>query len=658
MSKEDQEGLRDSEEQKGEDHIFPSHPLPEDQYEGQPGPGLSAEDDVGEKEAEPGDADEDGAEAEKGEEDGDSSALTEENGQRKKATAVHYAPIITIDGSKTRRHPGKKKFSIGQEFEFIRHLETIDKHLNTLVRQPLKMVQDTVFPKLLYLANIEKDERPVYDVEYSSFKKVAHYMGIFLLIAGFPMLLPFFLALRHVLLADGEAFHALSFFIPSLLSIMAGRYCIRKFKRSALDASLAMIVAALGWLLLAAVGALPFIIAFYWPGSDMGLAPLDAFFESMSGYTATGLTMIEKVEDYPDSFLLWRSITQWIGGVGVIVLFLSVMSHQAGTVAHKLYSAEGRTDKMAPSVVRTTQRIWGIYTFYTILGVVLLWLVDMDPFDALNHSMTALATGGFSVKNNSIEHYNNGEMEFVIIFLMVLGGIPFILHYHLLKGHLRKFASNIENKAMLMITVVAATMLTINAGDLTELRYAAFQTVSALTGTGFSSTSVGTMNDFSKFILTILLVFGGGYGSTSSALKLLRISIIFYAVWWQMKKTTAPRSAVIPFRLGGTVYDPKEIMSAALYGVLYIFLLMLGALAFMAHGHSVADSLFEVSSALGNVGLSVGLTGSDMPTDLKIILIIEMWIGRLEIFPVLMLLLSPIKKLPVTIKKSVGKRLE
>ncbi|HID71214.1 MAG TPA: TrkH family potassium uptake protein [Thermoplasmata archaeon] len=543
----------------------------------------------------------------------------------------------------------KKGTSIGQEFEFIRYLEALDKHLNTIIRSPLKKVQDTVFPKILYLAKIEKDERPIYDMAYSIYKRIAHYMGIFLLIAGFPMLVPFAVAVRY------EHYdHAISFFLPALGSIIVGEVSIRIFKRTAIDTSEAMLIAALGWLLLAAVGSLPFIIAYYYPGAGFGLPPLDAFFESMSGYTATGLTMIDDVERWPNSFLLWRSITQWIGGVGVIVLFLSVMTHQAGTVAHKLYSAEGRTDKMAPSVVRTTQRIWGIYALYTIVGIGLLFLAGMPFFDALNHSMTALATGGFSVKNESIMSYHNLTYELIIIFLMILGGVPFILHYHLLQGHFKKFFSNIEIKTMFIVGSIAIILMTLTARDLSQMRYTSFQAISALTGTGFSTADVSSLGGFSKFVLTILMVFGGGYGSTSSALKLIRISIIFYAVWWQLKKITAPRTAVIPFRLGGTVYKPKEVMNAALYGVFYIFILILGALTFMAHGHSVGDSLFEVASSLGNVGLSVGLTSDTMSPDLKIILILEMWIGRLEIIPVLMLILSPIKKLPVTIKKKVN----
>ncbi len=571
-----------------------------------------------------------------------------------------FTAISRPDTRRGRRKRRKRKVvkrtaGMSQEFAFQRYVETLDKSLNLIVKTPLKKVQDSFFPKLLYLANIETDDRPIQDAEYSIYKTVAHYLGIFLLISGFPMLFPFALALKN-----GHLDHALCFFLPALLSIILGQACVRVFQRTAIGASEAMIISALGWLILAGFGSLPFIMAYYYPGVEhAGLAPLDAFFESMSGYTATGLTMIPDVENYPSSFLLWRSITQWIGGVGVIVLFLSVMTHRAGTVAHKLYSAEGRTDKMAPSVVRTTQRIWGIYTFYTILGVLLLWGAGMPIFDSLNHAMTALATGGFSVKNQSILSYDNVVFELIIVFLMVLGGVPFILHHNLLRGEFRKVFSNIEMKTMFVIITASVLLLVINAWNIGELRFAGFQAVSALTGTGFSTQDLADpakANDFSKFILTILMVFGGGYGSTSSALKLLRIAIIFYAVWWQIKKTTAPRSAVIPFRLGGTVYQQKEVMNAALYGIFYIFILIFGSLAFMAHGYSSIDSLFEVASALGNVGLSAGPTNAGMPTDLKITLIIEMWVGRLEIFPVLMLILSPIEKLPVTLKKTVRRK--
>jgi trk system potassium uptake protein TrkH len=165
-----------------------------------------------------------------------------------------------------------------------------------------------------------------------------------------------------------------------------------------------------------------------------------------------------------------------------------------------------------------------------------------------------------------------------------------------------------------------------------------------LTGTGFSTATLSGWDDFNKFILSILMVTGGGYGSTSSALKMIRVVIIIYAVAWVVKKFLYSRKAVIPFKIGRNTYPVEEIRTATLYSILYIIVLCLGALVFMAGGHSAADSLFEVASAEGNVGLSVGITNVDMPVYEKLVLIIEMWVGRLEIFPVLTLLAAPFRR--------------
>jgi trk system potassium uptake protein TrkH len=222
---------------------------------------------------------------------------------------------------------------------------------------------------------------------------------------------------------------------------------------------------------------------------------------------------------------------------------------------------------------------------------------------------------------------------------MILGGISFASHRFLLKGKLKEFFT-IEVKAILLIIFVSSIFLMTRHGGLDS----SFQTTSALTGTGFSTATLADWDDFSKFVLSILMVLGGGYGSTSSALKMIRVVIIIYAVAWVVKKFLYSRKAVIPFKIGRNTYPVEEIRVATLYGILYIMVLCLGALIFMAAGHSAADSLFEVASAEGNVGLSVGITNTGMHAYEKVVLIIEMWVGRLEIFPVLTLLAVPFRK--------------
>jgi trk system potassium uptake protein TrkH len=466
--------------------------------------------------------------------------------------------------------------------------------------------------------------------------KIWYYSSILLVIEGMALFLPGLMAY----LMDNEVGLAVIFFSVGGFSLLLGFISILILgtpARLGLDEALS--IAAFGWLLLTFIGSLPFSLGGY-------LSPLDAFFESMSGFTATGLTMFQDVENLPQSILFWRSFTQWIGGVGVIVLFLSILIRSSG-IAAKLYKAEGRTDRIAHNIVSTARRIWLIYILYTVLCILgLIALMGPDrAFDAVNVGMTCLATGGFAVTNNSIEAYSAAVAVFLIPF-MLLGGISFASHRHLLKGELSKFFT-IEVKFIMIIFFVSSIFVWIQlsktAPDGAGL-HSFFQTSSALTGTGFSTATLSGWDDFNKFILSILMVTGGGYGSTSSALKMIRVVIIIYAVAWVVKKFLYSRKAVIPFKIGRNTYPVEEIRTATLYSILYIIVLCLGALVFMAGGHSAADSLFEVASAEGNVGLSVGITHSGMPVYEKLVLIIEMWVGRLEIFPVLTLLAAPFRR--------------
>ncbi len=463
----------------------------------------------------------------------------------------------------------------------------------------------------------------------TKFGKIWYYSSVLLVIEGMALLLPGLIA--YVI--DNDVTLSLIFFSVGTFSLIIGFLSIFLLgKPTRLGYDEALSIAAFGWLLLTFIGSLPFSMSGY-------LSGLDGFFESMSGFTATGLTMFEKVDRLPKSILFWRSFTQWIGGVGVIVLFLSILIRSSG-IAAKLYKAEGRTDRIATNIVSTARRIWGIYILYTFLCMIgLVVLMGFDKtFDAINVSMTCLATGGFAVTDNSIAAYSGSIAIFIIPF-MILGGISFASHRFLLKGKLKEFFT-IEVKAILLIIFVSSIFLMTRHGGLDS----SFQTTSALTGTGFSTATLANWDDFSKFVLSILMVLGGGYGSTSSALKMIRVIIIIYAVAWVVKKFLYSRKAVIPFKIGRNTYPVEEIRVATLYGILYIMVLCLGALIFMAGGHSAADSLFEVASAEGNVGLSVGITNTGMHAYEKVVLIIEMWVGRLEIFPVLTLLAVPFRK--------------
>ncbi len=479
---------------------------------------------------------------------------------------------------------------------------------------------------------------------YSTAYSLLYYIGMILFVGGVPLFIPAAMALAM----DHNPMLAYCFYMPGIASLIFGFGFTRIFKKVELDLSSAILLSALVWLLLTAIGSIPYFLAYNIVDSSIGLTPINGFFESMSGYTATGLTMYTNVEMLPSSILFWRSLTEWIGGVGVIVLFLTVLIRRSGTVAHKLYSAEGRSDRIVPSVIRTARHIWLIYLGYTLAGALALYALGMPFFESLNHSMTALATGGFSVKNASIGAYNNFAYMDVINVLMLLGGISFVLHSKLLRGKIKEFLSNIEIATMFFLVLFFSIAISFSVYGVSfnpaGMQHSTFQSISALTGTGFATENLAQWNDFSKFSLTTLMIFGGGYGSTASALKLIRVAVLLYAVWWTAKKVLLPEHSIMRFRLGGKFYSWEELSSVALYAWLYLVVLVLGALVFMFSGHSTVDSLFEVASAEGNVGLSVGITSPLMPDYQKIVLIIEMWAGRLEIFPVLILIFAPFKR--------------
>ncbi|MEF8835537.1 MAG: TrkH family potassium uptake protein [Candidatus Thermoplasmatota archaeon] len=484
-----------------------------------------------------------------------------------------------------------------------------------------------------------------YFKEYGLLATVTYYLGILLMVLAFLFVIPGFIAL----VIDRSWTLALCFFYPAIVTGIVGFVLFILFERTELYLGAAITLAALTWLIYGIIGGLPFWLARQFFGPDTGLIFINSVFESMSGWTATGLdTYGMRVEGLPYAILFWRSLIQWVGGVGVILLFLSILVVRSGTVAHRLYLAEGRSHRLLPSVVKTTRRIWAIYAGYTGLLALILFIVGMPLFDSINHSMTALATGGFSVKNFSImtyrlsAHPNALYMELAIIPFMIIGGISFAMHYQLFIGNIKTFFKNIEVRTMFVIVIISTIILAITLGfTFDSLRYGSFQVITALTGTGFNTAAVGTWTDFQKFILTILMIFGGGYGSTASALKLIRVAVLFYALIWLVRKMLLPESVVHKLQVGNKFYRHEEIMEVATYAVLYLVVLVSGALVFMYGGHSAADALFEVASAEGNVGLSVGITGPNMPTYQKIVLIIEMWAGRLEIFPVLVLITAP-----------------
>ena len=406
----------------------------------------------------------------------------------------------------------------------------------------------------------------------------------------------------------------------------------------------AMITAAFAWLIISLISAIPF---YYISHLDF----LSSFFESVAGWTGTGLTMISSPSHLTHTIQFWRSFIQWIGGVGVIVLTLIVLA-RPGTGSFTLYRSEAREDKIHPSVISTVKTIWWIFLLYTGIGILALYLSGMPIWAAINHCMTGLATGGFSITDDSMASYPVLS-QIIMVPLMIAGAIAFSTHYDVLKGNWKKFLSDVQTITLIVLIILGALFLSwLNTGIygdfIHSFKYSSFQFISALTCTGFSTTNIAIWGDESKFLISLAMIVGGAAGSTAGGIKLFRLILLSKGVAWKIRRIFLPPKSTFPYKLGSKVLSrdeaTEEISEAAIVSFLWMILLIIGVFVIMQTMHTnLADSFFEVASAQGNVGLSVGITSISMNPVAKLMLIINMWIGRLEIIPILVFLRAMIK---------------
>ena len=516
-----------------------------------------------------------------------------------------------------------------------------------------------------------------------------------------------------VALGFREFYAALGFLVAGGATALVGGLANRRFA----DASEpkmkhGMVIAAGGWFMVAVFGALPlFLTAWVTPpavmdvfvpaGADtaswesIGVGgtttfsslayfrnPLHAFFESMSGWTGSGLTMAVHEPSLPRAVQWWRSFIQWVGGVGVIVLTVSILS-RPGSGSYALYRSEARERKIHPSVVSTVRTVWKLVVAYTLLGFVMLFAairasesayaeslsLGETAWQALNHAMTGLTTGGFSVTDNSIATYNSPLVEVTLLPIMILGAIAFPVHYVVLRErNVRELAADLQTRwlfgllgagvAVLSVQNVASVQTTsgafatgsflplsaplLDGAQLDAVRDSTFQWISALTCTGFQSAPIGRWVAGAKVLVVSAMVLGGAAGSTVGGIKIVRGYTVGRGIAWQFSRVFLPRNAVVTARLGDRTLDretmEREFGEAAIVTLLWLVALVVGSLVLVnvagpAFGY--ADALFEVASAQGNVGLSSGITGPSMSPLAEAMFVVNMWIGRLEIIPVL-----------------------
>lgn len=479
-------------------------------------------------------------------------------------------------------------------------------------------------------------------------------------------------------------------FAAGLVPFLIGKALATKFKQAEEPGKLhGMVIAAFGWLFVAIFGSLPFLFiawtvsidpsALSIPSSVSGATlaafknPLNGIFESMSGFTGTGLTMAVHENHLPRTLQWWRSFIEWVGGVGVIVLTTAILA-RPGSGSLTLYESEARSEKIHPSIVSTVRTIWWIFLLFTFFSILLLWLAGMPIWDAINHAMTGLATGGFSVTDNSIATYHSIAIDFALLPVMILGSIAFPIHYLILQGKIENFYKDLQTRwvfgffglGTILLTIIlysnqvyTPSSIVIIGGTLSltgipasffqSFRFAVFQFVSAASCTGFQTAgSLGSAwSAPSQLIVSLGMIVGAAAGSTVGGIKLIRALTLVKGTWFRIQDIFYPSSSIRMFKLDGRTLNrmeaAQEFEEAAIISFLWVVFLMLGAFVLLLvvpigpekGSFTLQNVIFEVASAQGNVGLSTGITGPTMPTSAKIMFLFNMWIGRLEIIPVL-----------------------
>ncbi len=479
-----------------------------------------------------------------------------------------------------------------------------------------------------------------------NWKLIFFLIGLFLCVeSGFMLLsslvawhyggydLPYFLYSAAVTLAVG-----------AVLLKIGRRYSARNGKREG------AVTITFVWLMLSLFGTLPF----WWSGAVPSFT--DAFFETISGFTTTGASVLTNIEALPHGLLFWRSLTQWIGGVGFVLLSMAILPFLNGDV--QLFSAEATgpiQDKLQPRIKATARRLILLYLVLTALAMALLWLGGMGVFDAVCHSLTTLATGGYSTKQLSIDYWQSPFIHYVIIIFMFLGGTKFILLYlTFVKGQVRRLWRDEEFRAYLCIVLAATLIVAIfafvqtavsNVADVERVvRDSLFQVVATITTTGFCTYDYLLWHKTVWIVLGILMVMGASSGSTSGGMKLSRMVILFKNSYYEFKRRLHP-NAYLPIKMGGHVISDNVINGTFSFFVIYLFLMALGALALSVVGVDLGDAFGMAISAVANIGPAWGEYGPTgtylaLPAVAKWILAFLMLVGRLELFTVL-LLFSP-----------------
>lgn len=486
-----------------------------------------------------------------------------------------------------------------------------------------------------------------------NYKIILHLMGLLLVFNGGFMIIA---ALVSLIVKDGVT---LSIVISGLSTVFAGILLMwaTKGHKKEIKKREGYIVVTFGWLIMSLSGSLPYIASGAIPSFT------NAFFETISGYTTTGATILDAIEDMPKGLLFWRSTTHWIGGMGIIVLAIAILP-LLGIGGMQLFAAEApgpSADKLHPRITDTAKRLWLIYFGFTAAETLALKLAGMSFFDAINHAMSTLSTGGFSTKNASIAHWNDRPViQYIISFFMLLAGMNFVLSYFAFKGKFKKIINDQEFKLYfsfvlgftILVGLVVYFLADVSVSSIdhpmvwgageSAFRHALFQVLAIITTTGFVTADYTMWVPFLSVIFFGLMFLGGSAGSTSGGIKVVRHYLTIKNALMEFKRTLHP-NAIIPVRYNSRSVDRGIIYNILAFFILYMLSWIIGASILASFGLDFKTALGGAASALGNVGPAFGDLGpvdnyNSLPTGAKWWCSFLMLIGRLELFTVLILL--------------------
>ncbi|RLI89877.1 MAG: hypothetical protein DRO62_00660 [Candidatus Altiarchaeales archaeon] len=476
-------------------------------------------------------------------------------------------------------------------------------------------------------------------------RDISWYLGVFLFVSGVLSFFPIPIALYY-----NEPI--LLLLLRCLIFWFLG-FILMRYPRKKVDLGDAMLLVAISMIIIPLFGAIPFFPEL--EGSPIDVL-VDGYFESVSGYTTSGLTIFSEKQlnpespSYKHSLIFSRTLMEWTGGLGIIILFLSLLA-SGGISTVYLYRVEGRGERIVPSIDHTAKIILRIYLFYTFAGAILLWILDMQPVYALSTIMSVLSTGGFISMVRGI--HINVFSEIVILVFLLLAAIPFTLDYVLLSGNLRRFFGHLEIRFgcyLISIAILIFTTISLTTGEdlLNSLYQSIIITIGSITTGGYGQRVLNDLNGPGIFLVIILMMIGGGAGSTAGGIKIIRVSVLLKAIRWLIRKSSLPETVVLPLKIDGGVFNDGELRNIGLFFFVYIALIFVGTFSLMIWGTTdngevgLIDAFFLSVSTQSNVGFST-LNIGIQSIIVKCVMIFQMIAGRLEIFPILALIGYAIK---------------